>query len=121
MKIKELLYETPEMTEEKLLEIMDNELLSLIKINKNLIQRINDIYNHSEPISRLILKEFDLIQDKQSYLTKSQRDLVTGFVGSCMIKMAKGNGDSGDTNEPASDNRLESISHVEEVGDSSKG
>ena len=124
MKIKELLYETPEMTEEKLLEIMDNELLSLIKINKNLIQRINDIYNHSEPISRLILKEFDLIQDKQSYLTKSQRDLVTGFVGACMIKMTKGNdtGNSGDsTNESASDDRLELISHVEEVGDSSEG
>ena len=121
MKIKELLYKTPEMTEEKLLEIIKNELGALKKVNKIIIKRLLEIYGIVEPVEELILKEFDKIQDKKSYLTKSQRDLLTGFVGSCMIKMTKGNGDSGDTNEPTSDDRLELVSHVEEVGDSSEG
>ena len=91
MKIKELLYKTPEMTEEKLLEIIDNELPILKRINKNLINRINQICKHSNPINNLILKEFDVIQDKKSYLTKLERDMLTGFVGACMIKMTKEN------------------------------
>ena len=37
-----------------------------------------------------MLKEYDLIQDKNSYLTRSQRDAVIGFVGLCMIEMTKG-------------------------------
>ena len=92
MKIKELLYKTPEMTEEKLLEIINTELPNLIRINKRLINRINQIYKYySNPIGELILKEFDVIQEKKSYLTKSERDMITGFVGACMIKMVKGN------------------------------
>ena len=67
MKLKDCLYKTPEMTEEKLLEI----------INKTL------------PIMRNSTK--NRIQDKKSYLTKSQRDQIVGFVGLCMIKMTKGN------------------------------
>ena len=121
MKIKELLYETPEMTEEKLLEIIKSELHSLKKVDRYLIGRLIRMYGSCRDMGEIILKEFDLIQDKKSYLTRSQRNLLTGFVGSCMIKMTKGNGDSGDTNESTSDDRLESISHVEEVGDSSEG
>ena len=36
------------------------------------------------------IKEYDLIQDKNSYLTRSQRDTIIGFVGLCMIEMTKG-------------------------------
>ena len=91
MKIKELIYQTPEMTEEKLLKIMDSHL-NLIK--KDLKNRIIDL--HKNPLnpfdlSQSILDEYDLIQDKKSYLTKGQRDQVIGFVGLCMIKMTKGN------------------------------
>jgi hypothetical protein len=39
MKIKELLYKTPEMTEEKLLEIIDNEIPTLKRINRHLINK----------------------------------------------------------------------------------
>ena len=86
MKIKELLYKTPEMTEEKLLEIMENNLKWIPKDVKNRIQSLHKI----ETLQKAVLDEYDLIQDKQSYLTKSQRNLVIGFVGTCMILMTKG-------------------------------
>ena len=35
----------------------------------------------------------DIIQDKKSFLTKSERNTVIGFVGTCMIEMTKGNDD----------------------------
>lgn len=90
MKIKELIYQTPEMTEEKLLEIM-NSHLNWIK--NDLKERIVGL--HKDPtkpfnLSQAFLDEYDIIQDKKSYLTKSQRDVVVGFVGTCMILMTKG-------------------------------
>ena len=90
MKIKELIYKTPEMTEEKLLKIM-NSHLSWIK--KDMKSRIYDLHKDpSKPFdySQALLDEYDLIQDKKSYLTRSQRDVVVGFVGTCMIEMTKG-------------------------------
>ena len=128
MKIKELLYKTPEMTEEKLLEIINNELSTLKRINRHLINRINQIYKYySNPIGELILKEFDVIQEGKSYLTKSERDTIIGFVGACMIKMTKENDRTEDgglegTNSESSDNdRLVSIPEIEEIRDSSEG
>ena len=117
MKIADLIYETPEITEEKLLEIINTNLESLKSINRNIIDRIEQIHKYSNPINELILKEYDLIQDKQSYLTKSQRDLLTGYVGACLIKMVKK--DNGGREESTSDDRLESIPEAEEVRDNS--
>lgn len=91
MKIKELIYQTPEMTEEKLLKIMDSHLNW---IKKDLKNRIKDLHKDpSKPfdLSQAFLDEYDVIQDKKSYLTKSQRNIVIGFVGTCMIEMTKGN------------------------------
>lgn len=99
MKVKELIQQTPEMTEEKLLEIIDDNVEFLKKINKSLIRRIEQIYKCSDSINKLILKEYDTIQDKQSYLTKSERDLITGFVGACMIKMVKNDDNNGGATE----------------------
>lgn len=91
MKIKELLYKTPEMTEEKLLEII-NENLPLMKgFAKN---RIRELHKEENNLAKAFLDEYDLIQDKKSYLTKSQREQIVGFVGLCMIKMVKNNGDN---------------------------
>lgn len=90
MKIKELIYQTPEMTEEKLLEIM-NSNLDLVK--PDLKERIKGLHKDpSKPFdfSKAFLDEYDIIQDKKSYLTKSQRNTVIGFVGTCMILMTKG-------------------------------
>ena len=91
MKIKELIYQTPEMTEEKLLKIMDSHLNW---IKNDLKERIIGL--HRDPtqpfdLSQAFLDEYDLIQDKKSYLSKFQRDVVIGFVGACMIEMTKGN------------------------------
>ena len=89
MKIKELIYQTPEITEEKLLEFINNNL-SMLR-NKELVGRINSLHK-TKPTNQALLDEYDLIQDKKSNLTKSQRDIVIGFVGLCMIKMVKGYG-----------------------------
>lgn len=88
MKIKELLYNTPEMTEEKLLEIINLNLTMMRSSAKN---RIRELHKGENNLAKAFLDEYDLIQDKKSLLTNSQRKLVNGFVGYCMIKMTKGN------------------------------
>jgi len=93
MKIEELIRQTPEMSEEKLLEIINDNLLLIRKSDRNRIQQL-----HKEvSLAQAFLDEYDLIQDKKSFLTKSQRQVVLGFVGLCMIKMTKGlDGTSGE-------------------------
>ena len=91
MKIKDLIYETSEMTEEKLLTII-NENLKMV--DSFLKKRLIEIHRDSTKpfdLAQTFLDEYDLIQDKKSLLTNSQRKLVNGFVGYCMIKMTKGN------------------------------
>lgn len=91
MKIKELIYQTPEMTEEKLLEIINSHLDWIKKDLKNRIIGLHK--NNDKPfnLAQMFLDEYDLIQDKKSFLTKSQRNTVIGFVGTCMFEMTKGN------------------------------
>jgi len=88
MKIKELITQTPEMTEEKLLEIINKNLSIMRPESKN---RIMELHKGETNLAKAFLDEYDLIQDKKSYLTKSQRDQIIGFIGLCMIKMTKGN------------------------------
>ena len=88
MKLKDCLYKTPEMTEEKLLEIIDKTLPIMRNSTKN---RIRELHKEENNLAKAFLDEYDLIQDKKSYLTKGQRDQIVGFVGLCMIKMTKGN------------------------------
>ena len=92
MKIKELIYQTPEMTEEKLLEIINSHLDWIKKDLKNRLIQIHRNPNNPFDLAQSFLDEYDLIQDKKSLLTKSQRDNVVGFVGLCMIEMTKNNG-----------------------------
>lgn len=90
MKIKELIYQTPEMTEEKLLKIMDSHLNW---IRKDLKDRIIELHRSNDKpfdLAQAFLDEYDLIQDKKSNLTRGQRNIVIGFVGTCMIEMTKG-------------------------------
>lgn len=95
MKIKDVLYKTPEMSEERLLQfILDN--LTMLN-NIYLMNRIKELHP-DEAFNKAILSEYDLIQDKKSNLTKSQRDIVNGFVGLCMIKMTKDGGENSSTN-----------------------
>lgn len=89
MKIKELIYQTPEMTEEKLLNII-NEYTPMMR-NKPAIDRLKQLHK-GVSLAQAFLDEYDLIQDKKSMLTKSQRDQVVGFVGLCMIQMTKDDG-----------------------------
>ena len=86
MKIKELIYKTPEITEEKLLEIIDKNLSMMKNSAKN---RIRELHKGEYNLAKAFLDEYDLIQDKKSYLTKSQREQIVGFVGLCMIQMTK--------------------------------
>lgn len=91
MKISELIQETPEMTEEKLLKIMDSHLDWIKKGLKNRIVELHRSNDKPFDLVESLLDEYDLIQDKKSYLTKSQREQVVGFVGLCMIEMTKNN------------------------------
>lgn len=90
MKIKELIYQTPEMTEEKLLKIMDSHLNWIKKDLKDRLKTLHTTPDKPFDFSQAFLDEYDLIQDKKSYLTKGQRNIVIGFVGTCMIEMTKG-------------------------------
>lgn len=78
MKIKDVLYKTPEMTEEKLLELIGKHK-SFLK--SYLLKQFED--------NQSILDEWDLIQEKKSKLTRSQRDQVCSLVSVCLIKMTK--------------------------------
>lgn len=86
MKLKDYLYKTPEMTEEKLLEII-NETLPMMRNSTK--DRIRELHKEESNLAKAFLDEYDLIQDKKSKLTKSQRDQIVGFVGLCMIQMTK--------------------------------
>jgi hypothetical protein len=88
MKINELIYKTPEMTEEKLIEIINKTLPMMRNSTKD---RIRELHKGESNLAKAFLDEYDLIQDKKSFLTKGQRDQIVGFVGMCMIQMAKGN------------------------------
>ena len=79
MKIKDILYETPEMTEEKLLELIGKHKPFL---KSYLLKQFED--------DKYILDEWDLIQEKKSKLTRSQRDQICSLVSVCLIKMTKG-------------------------------
>ena len=85
MKIKELIYQTPEITEEKLLEIINKNIPMMRKEARNRIQQLHKGID----LAQAFLDEYDLIQDKKSFLTKAQRNNVIGFVGLCMIQMVK--------------------------------
>ena len=87
MKLKYYLYETPEMSEEKLIEIINSNLKMMRVDAKN---RIQQLHPEETNLAKAFLDEYDLIQDKKSFLTKGQRDQIVGFVGMCMIQMAKG-------------------------------
>lgn len=89
MKVKDLIYKTPEMTEEKLLTIIDKNKMM---VSKYLIKRLKELHK-SIDLNKAFLDEYDLIQDKKSLLTKSQRNMIVGFVGVCMIEMTKGEND----------------------------
>lgn len=88
MKIKELIYQAPEMTEEKLLEIINSNLKMM---NNSAKDRIKQLHKNESNLAKAFLDEYDLIQDKKSFLTKGQREQIVGFVGLCMIQMTKGN------------------------------
>lgn len=76
------------MTEEKLLEIINSNLKMM---NNSAKDRIRQLHKNESNLAKAFLDEYDLIQDKKSFLTKGQREQIVGFVGLCMIKMTKGN------------------------------
>jgi len=88
MKLNDILYKTPEMTEEKLLELIQKNIVFL-KID--LVRRLNQLYKNLD-LKDAVLKEYDLIQIKQSKLTAYQRQQIQVLVSYCLIEMTKGNG-----------------------------
>ena len=87
MKLNNVIYHTKEISESKLLDIIKNNFKLT---SRSLRIKLKELYSEKD-ISNIILDEYDLIQQKKSLLTKSQRDQILGFIGLCMIKMVKGN------------------------------
>lgn len=86
MKLNNVIYNTKEISESKLLDIIKNNFKLT---SRSLRVKLKELYSEKD-ISNIILDEYDLIQQKKSLLTKSQRDQILGFIGLCMIKMVKG-------------------------------
>ena len=86
MKLNNVIYNTKEISESKLLDIIKNNFKLT---SRSLRIKLKELYSEKD-ISNIILDEYDLIQQKKSLLTKSQRDQILGFIGLCMIKMVKG-------------------------------
>ena len=106
MKIKDLIAKTPEVSEEKLLEFIEK--------NKHFLRKdtAKAVYTRNiDDDAQCILNEYDKIQEKASYLSKSQREEISGFVGWCMIQMVKADGES------RSNDTLGTIPEIEEVRD----
>lgn len=114
MKIKELLYKTPEMTEERLLSIVSKHLeflkkdLFKIMFSKTPTKQIEELPN-------VILKEWDLIQEKKSYLTKSQRDQILALVGVSLIEMTKEKDEKYDTENGGNNTGEDGVNTVEDL------
>ena len=87
MKLNNVIYNTKEISESKLLDIIKNNFKLT---SRSLRVKLKELYSEKD-ISNIMLDEYDLIQQKKSLLTKSQRDQILGFIGLCMIKMVKGN------------------------------
>lgn len=84
MQIKDLIRTTPELTEEKLLEIIDS--------NKGFLDLKE--WSRGKYTAQEILDEWDLIQLKKSNLTRSQRDQICALVSVSLVTMVKDDGES---------------------------
>ena len=89
MKISNTIYNTPEMSTEKLLEIIKSKLKGFDKYTISEIQKIHKDYSE-DTLALHILEEFDLISQKKSNLSNSKREKVFSLVSACLIEMTKG-------------------------------
>lgn len=82
MKLEEALYKAPEVSEEKLLELIQKRIGFL-----NLKSWSRNKYTPED-----VLKEWDSIQSKKSSLSRNQRDQICAFISACLIEMVKSDG-----------------------------
>lgn len=91
MKLENAIYNAPEMSNEKLLEHIDKNGNMLTKNLKDRLWKLNpNIYE----FNKQVVSEFNKIQNKTSYLSKSQRDIISGLVSFSLITMTKDDGTS---------------------------
>lgn len=94
MEVDKMIQDAPEMSTEKLLELIGN-LLNDKKIHvlrKNTISEVKRLHKDyaDENLPLHLLEEFDLITQKKSNLTNSMREEVFHLVSFCLVQMAKG-------------------------------
>jgi len=94
MEVDKMIQDAPEMSTEKLLELIEN-LLNDKKIRvlrKNTISEVKRLHKDyvDENLSLHLLEEFDLITQKKSNLTNSMREEVFHLVSFCLVQMTKG-------------------------------
>lgn len=85
MKLEEIIQQTPEMTEEKLLENIKTNKIFLRKSTSNRVYKLHKLLTEEQAI----LKEWDNINNKTSYLTNSERQEIQGLVAVSLINMTK--------------------------------
>lgn len=88
MKLNDVLYKTPEMTEERLKELIKSKDYRYF-FKRSLIDRLNQLHK-TDSFEDSVLKEWDLIQEKKSYLSRLERDKICGLVSLCLIEMTNG-------------------------------
>ena len=83
MKIKDLV---PEINEEKFLNLLKEYSEYLATDTKHRLRQL-----HKElDIKYAIIAEYNLIQEKKSFLTFGQRKQIEGVVSLCLVRLAKG-------------------------------
>ena len=106
MNIKDVLYKTPEMTEERLLKLI-KEYMPFLK--RYQLKDVQDKHEGTD-LEKAILAEWDLIQEKRSTLSRSERDAVSGLVSFALLAMTKDNGrDNSETGGDSSSDTVETV------------
>lgn len=82
MKLEDTLYQAPELSEEKFGERLEELIKQFSSYRVPLL-------SIKKWTAKELIKEWELVQNKQSNLTRSQRDDVKGIVSMALLNMFK--------------------------------
>ena len=106
MNLKELIPESPEINEDKVIAMIKEYSDYLSTEARN---RLRQLHKDLE-IEYAILEEYNLIQEKKSYLTSGQRKQIEGLVALCLIRLSKGDESKDDLEKEITNDILDGVS-----------
>ena len=105
MNLENLIPNSPELNEEKLITMLKEYSKYMSTEAKRRLQEL-----HKElDVEYAILEEYNLIQNKKSLLTRSQREQIEGLVALCLIRLSKGDESSDDLEKEITGDILDGI------------